>query len=205
MPQMKNVASFIRSHTDLAGVPVLVFILLILEKLMETEFVCPNNNPAFGIIYSLIFIFGTTAIVSIFLCFCPRCKLCGTPDEMDDLEQGPSSFQKCKDYTCCCCPFWHCFRCCPKTVYRVVKTWKVPIIWFVILVTDGRYWKCLVESIMADNVKATTEAKDFILQIIQVIGLLLILIAASFLCQCRTRSEMHRNIDLRPSDENPRE
>ncbi|XP_073498903.1 uncharacterized protein [Phyllobates terribilis] len=181
MQRPKDLAKIIRSNIDLAGAPLLALILLGLEKLMETEFICPNIQWL-QILYSLIFIVGTTAILCIFVCSCWCCNRCGTRHVVEDIEQGPCTYQDCKDCDCCgrrCC------SCCTKPLYKFVMSFRAPIFWILILVTDGRYFNCFFESAVI-----TTTVKQHVLQIIQMVGLVLILLfVIVVLCTCQKTEE----------------
>ncbi|XP_077133056.1 uncharacterized protein LOC143787838 [Ranitomeya variabilis] len=177
MQKPKDLAKIIRSNVDLAGAPLLALILLGLEKLMETEFVCPNIKWL-QILYSLTFIIGTTAILCVFVCSCWCCNRCGTRSIVSNIEQGPCTYQDCIDCECCGTKCCSCFS---EYWYKVVMRFRVPIFWILILITDGRYIHCLFES----NV-ITTTVKQHILQIIQMVGLGLIFIfAIVVLCKCQ--------------------
>ncbi|XP_071983420.1 uncharacterized protein [Engystomops pustulosus] len=178
---MDNFDDYVKAIYDFAASPVIALILISLESLLENEFVCPTNQ-VFGIMYSLVFIIGTTLIIMVLFNPC-KCSLLGDdatePETVEDIEDS-----QCCDLSCC-----GIFR----AMGNFVRKYKAPIFWSLILITDGRYLVCLVESARG-KYEETTEINTFLPQIVQMAGLGLILIFVLIMqIKCESKAKRYEN------------
>ncbi|XP_072275330.1 uncharacterized protein [Pyxicephalus adspersus] len=184
--KMKNLASFIKEHFNIVGNSLLAIVLLGLEKLMDLEFICPNDKPL-AICYSLVFIFVPTLMVGfVAWYFNPKKMCCKTGEKESNTDivitnedyDGERNTYAIKNENC-----RHCF----ETLQHHFFPFKAVVIWGLIVITDGRYGACFVKSVYDlteinhSNISSGKPAltwrelsSDNLIQVFQIIGLLLI-------------------------------
>ncbi|XP_053324742.1 uncharacterized protein LOC128499827 [Spea bombifrons] len=135
MSLSQKLSHLIKSSFNILATSLLAFLLIVLEKLMETEFTCPSD-PTLGICYSCAFFFlPILVLIALSMKYSPGVS-CGR----------------------CSCPGFWC---------GCLQVSVAPLLWCLILLTDGRYLTCFLKS-------ATGKVTSGVKEISQIIGLILI-------------------------------
>ncbi|XP_073447408.1 uncharacterized protein [Aquarana catesbeiana] len=196
--RMENLGTFINKNFNVVQTSFLALIFLFLEKIMDMEFMCPENYHGLAVAYSMVFLVVPALIVLAVTCYFRSTETCCTKKKKatnngkgGQEKESLTGKGKVKAQEGCCCS---CCKPCCKTCW---KDYKAVLFWLIIVLTDGRYMDCLVNSASAIHTNCTVPLPkcpkpdfiDVVVQISQIIGLLLILVVIFFYCVCKCKSK----------------